>query len=155
MWSKRSASEAEPSRRSWCRSDERPPRADQFGPIMGRWKVDADFDLGPPTHIAGESVHEWLGELLVIRSQAEDPVPSSISVVAGREDVQGKGGRPRHRPAVRVRRALSMRGSRWPRPIAHASFRVKAVVPRGDPGARGNCQRKVAANPPVESGAGF
>ena len=58
---------------------------------MGRWKVDADFDLGPPTHIAGESVHEWLGELLVIRSQAEDPVPSSISVVAGREDVQGRG----------------------------------------------------------------
>jgi hypothetical protein len=25
----------------------------------------------------------------VIRSHAEDPVPSSISVVAGREDVQG------------------------------------------------------------------
>jgi hypothetical protein len=56
---------------------------------MGRWKVEADFDLDPPTHIAGEWVHEWLGELLVIRCHAEDPVPSSISVVAGREDVQG------------------------------------------------------------------
>jgi len=72
---------------------------------MGRWKVDADFDLGPPTHIAGESVHEWLGELLVIRSQAEDPVPSSISVVAGREDVQGTD-----------------------QPIAHASFREVATL---------------------------
>jgi hypothetical protein len=30
---------------------------------MGRWKVEADFDLDPPMHIAGESVHEWLGEL--------------------------------------------------------------------------------------------
>jgi hypothetical protein len=36
-----------------------------------------------------EEVHEWVGELLVIRSHAEDPVPSSISVVAGREDVHG------------------------------------------------------------------
>jgi hypothetical protein len=27
---------------------------------MGRWKVEADFDLDPPTHIAGEWVHEWL-----------------------------------------------------------------------------------------------
>jgi hypothetical protein len=58
---------------------------------MGRWKVEADFDLDPPMHIAGESVHEWLGELLAIRSHTEDPVPSSISVVAGREDVQGNG----------------------------------------------------------------
>jgi hypothetical protein len=40
-------------------------------------------------HIEGESLHERLGELLVIRSHAEDPVPSSISVVGGREDVQG------------------------------------------------------------------
>ncbi len=38
----------EPLRRSWCRSDERPPRADQFEPIMGRWMVEADFDLNPP-----------------------------------------------------------------------------------------------------------
>jgi hypothetical protein len=30
---------------------------------MGRWKVEADFDFDPPMHIAGESVHEWLGEL--------------------------------------------------------------------------------------------
>jgi hypothetical protein len=40
-------------------------------------------------HIAGKSCHEWLGEHLKIRSHAEDPVPSSISVVGRREDVQG------------------------------------------------------------------
>jgi hypothetical protein len=30
---------------------------------MGRWKVEADLELDPPMHIAGESVDEWLGEL--------------------------------------------------------------------------------------------
>jgi hypothetical protein len=45
-----------------------------------------DFDLDPPVHIEQKSVHERLSELLEIRSDAEDRVPSSI---CGREDVRG------------------------------------------------------------------
>jgi hypothetical protein len=32
----------------------------QFEPILGRWKVEADFDLDPPMHMESEAVHEWL-----------------------------------------------------------------------------------------------
>jgi hypothetical protein len=61
-------------------------------------------------------------------SSPRDPLPrrGSRAVVDLRRRRQG--GRARHRPAVRARKALSMRSSRRPRPIAHASFRVKALV---------------------------
>ena len=63
----------------------RPAAMDQFAPIVGRWRVQADLPLDPPVRMAGEQVHEWLGELLVIRSVMDGPVPSSISVVGGRQ----------------------------------------------------------------------
>ena len=46
---------------------------------MAAGKLEADVDLDPPMHIKGESVHGWLGELVVICSHAEDRVLSLIS----------------------------------------------------------------------------
>jgi hypothetical protein len=39
------------------------PEQNSSGRSWAAGKVEADFDLDPPMHIAGESVHEWLGEL--------------------------------------------------------------------------------------------
>ena len=74
------------------------PVGADHGPL-GR--AEADFDLNPPVRIEGESVQKRLGELLAIRADAEDRVPSSTSASPRQE---GRAGR---RPAARVRQAVA------------------------------------------------
>ncbi len=54
-------------------------------PLVGEWEVEAVFPSRPNEVVSGgRSVFEWMrgGQLLIERSEAPDPFPQSISIIA-------------------------------------------------------------------------
>jgi hypothetical protein len=60
--------------------EERDPALARLDAFVGEWKVEASFEGAPPGH----SVFEWAlhGQFLVQRSEAPDPAPDGLMVVA-------------------------------------------------------------------------
>jgi hypothetical protein len=57
---------------------------ERLEPLIGEWRVSADFPGQSPTDLTGRLVCEWMlgGQYLAMRSEAPDPVPDSFSIIA-------------------------------------------------------------------------